>query len=321
MTRQDKLVPAEALAARNTAHFPNESAEYRMARNALLAREIEIAPPHRAGGGAPPPAPARRRGPRGLPLHRRERRDHPLRLFGDKDTLVIYSYMFGPERKAPCPMCTSFIGSFASKVADVRQQVALAFVARSPIERLIEAKRAPRLDRHPGLFRQRRRLHPRLRQRRGRGRPRPHRLHPHATAPSATSGAARSAATWPTPARTRAASPRWTRSGSSSTPPRPAAAPTGTRSSPTAPQPALPRCSGRPTPASRAPRPRSLTPADLQTHSRSRRLMKQPLASAPRCRTAPSLPCPAKARATVAARRERADALQRRWRAVPEQRA
>ena len=63
-------------------------------------------------------------------------------LFGDHDTLVIYSYMFGPERKAPCPMCTSFIGSFASKIADIRQRAAIAFTARSPIERLVEAKRA-----------------------------------------------------------------------------------------------------------------------------------------------------------------------------------
>ena len=50
--------------------------------------------------------------------------------------------MFGPQRKAPCPMCTSFMGSFATKIADVRQRIAIAFVARSPIERLIDAKAA-----------------------------------------------------------------------------------------------------------------------------------------------------------------------------------
>ena len=42
MTRQDTLVPAETLAAGNTARFPNESAEYRAARNALLAEEIAV---------------------------------------------------------------------------------------------------------------------------------------------------------------------------------------------------------------------------------------------------------------------------------------
>ena len=142
MTHQDKLVPAEALAARNTARFPNESPEYRAARNALLAQEIEI---RRATERV---AELRRQLPPGGEVpedYRFTGEDGPAtlsELFGDHDTLVIYSYMFGPERKAPCPMCTSFIGSFASKIADVRQRVAIAFTARSPIERLVEAKRA-----------------------------------------------------------------------------------------------------------------------------------------------------------------------------------
>ncbi len=36
------LSPARKLVATNTAHFPNESAEYRAARNGLLAEEIEL---------------------------------------------------------------------------------------------------------------------------------------------------------------------------------------------------------------------------------------------------------------------------------------
>ena len=30
-------------------------------------------------------------------------------LFGDKNTLMVYSMMYGPQRKTPCPMCTSFL--------------------------------------------------------------------------------------------------------------------------------------------------------------------------------------------------------------------
>src|SRR5205085_360563 len=63
-------------------------------------------------------------------------------LFGNKPTLVIYSYMFGPQREKPCPMCTSFMSSLEEKVPDIEQRVALAMVARSPIDRLIQAKRA-----------------------------------------------------------------------------------------------------------------------------------------------------------------------------------
>ena len=36
------LSPARGLVATNTAHFPNESAEYRATRNELLVEEIEL---------------------------------------------------------------------------------------------------------------------------------------------------------------------------------------------------------------------------------------------------------------------------------------
>jgi predicted dithiol-disulfide oxidoreductase (DUF899 family) len=142
MTSQDRLVPAAALAEGNRASFPNESPEYRAARNALLAEEIELR------RHAERVAELRRRLPPGGEVTRDYRFTGEsgsvtlADLFGDKDTLAIYSYMFGPQRKAPCPMCTSFMGSFEGKVPDIEQRIALAFIARSPIERLVEAKRA-----------------------------------------------------------------------------------------------------------------------------------------------------------------------------------
>ena len=39
-------------------------------------------------------------------------------------------------------MCTSFMGGLDHKIADIRQRVAIAFTARSPIERLVAAKQA-----------------------------------------------------------------------------------------------------------------------------------------------------------------------------------
>jgi predicted dithiol-disulfide oxidoreductase (DUF899 family) len=36
-------------------------------------------------------------------------------LFGGKQTLVIYSYIFGLERARPCPMCTSLLGAWDEK--------------------------------------------------------------------------------------------------------------------------------------------------------------------------------------------------------------
>ena len=62
-------------------------------------------------------------------------------LFGDKETLAIYSYMYGPKRQQPCPMCTSLLSSWDGVAADVEQRIALAVVARSPIERLTAFKK------------------------------------------------------------------------------------------------------------------------------------------------------------------------------------
>ena len=141
-TMERTLIPALDLAAANTAAFPNESAEYRKARNALLAEEIDL---RRQTERV---AAMRRALPPGGEVAKTYEfvgEDGPVTLeglFGDKETLVVYSYMYGPERKAPCPMCTSFMAGFEEKVADVGQRVALAFVARSPIGRLVEAKAA-----------------------------------------------------------------------------------------------------------------------------------------------------------------------------------
>jgi predicted dithiol-disulfide oxidoreductase (DUF899 family) len=55
-------------------------------------------------------------------------------LFGDKDTLVSYFWMYGPQRARPCPMCTNFLGAVNGNAADIKQRVALKIFGRSPVE-------------------------------------------------------------------------------------------------------------------------------------------------------------------------------------------
>ena len=62
-------------------------------------------------------------------------------LFGKKPTLVLYSYMFGPQMERPCPMCTNVIGPWNANALDLDQRLSFAVIARSPIERLIAWKR------------------------------------------------------------------------------------------------------------------------------------------------------------------------------------
>jgi len=141
MAHAPTLVPAAELVQRSDMTFPNESAEYRRARNALLVEEIElrrhierVAEQRRA---LPP-------GGEVIGDYRFEGERGPLDfagLFGDKQTLVVYSYMFGPQRERPCPMCTSLLGAWDGEARDIQQRVALAVVARSPIERLLAFKK------------------------------------------------------------------------------------------------------------------------------------------------------------------------------------
>jgi predicted dithiol-disulfide oxidoreductase (DUF899 family) len=141
MADSTTLIPATELAAKNKAHFPNESSEYRQARNALLAEELELrrhiervaalrrALPH--GGTLPDD----------YPLESEHGTVRFSDLFGDKQTLVIYSAMFGPQRKRPCPMCTALLTSWDGTARNLRERVALAVTARSPIERLLDFKK------------------------------------------------------------------------------------------------------------------------------------------------------------------------------------
>lgn len=139
---EDRLVPAGELAAGNRARFPNESAEYRRARNALLIEEIELR------RHVERVAALRRRLPPGGEVPRNYRfigEQGPVTLadlFGDKETLIVYSWMFGPERARPCPMCTSLLNALDAKVHSFEERLSLVVTARSPIERLVAAKKA-----------------------------------------------------------------------------------------------------------------------------------------------------------------------------------
>lgn len=135
-----QLKPASELAKGNGVRFPNESDEYRQARDALLADEIElrrhierVAEQRRAlpTGGAVP---------KDYAFIGENGRVNFSDMFGDKQTLAIYSYMYGPRREQPCPMCTSLMAAWDGEALDVEQRIALVMVARSPIERLLEVK-------------------------------------------------------------------------------------------------------------------------------------------------------------------------------------
>ena len=77
-----------------------------------------------------------------------------------RDTLAVYSFMFGPERARPCPGCTHFLDGFDGTVEHVTQRVNLAIVAKSPLPRILafahpdfEAVIHPELSAEPDTYR------------------------------------------------------------------------------------------------------------------------------------------------------------------------
>jgi predicted dithiol-disulfide oxidoreductase (DUF899 family) len=121
--------------------YPNESNEYRAARNALLDDEIAlraqietVAAKRRAlpmGGEVPEDYVFERIGRNSMP-----ERVKMSELFGRHDTLILYSFMYGPERELPCPGCTHLLDGIDGATRHVGHRAAFHVVAKSPIARL-----------------------------------------------------------------------------------------------------------------------------------------------------------------------------------------
>src|SRR5438552_17757988 len=121
--------------------YPNESREYRDARESLLKDEQELVDKLKSV------AAKRRR----LPLGGQLKEDYVFQwandgkvgksvkfseLFGDKSTLLLYSFMFGPNWDNPCPSCTSLMDGFDRTLYQVNQSAAFAGIAKAPADRI-----------------------------------------------------------------------------------------------------------------------------------------------------------------------------------------
>jgi predicted dithiol-disulfide oxidoreductase (DUF899 family) len=126
--------------------FPSESAEYRVARNALLEAEMElrrmverVAAQRRAlppGGEVPDYAFER------LDEHGRTATVRMPELFEPgRPSLMLYSFMYGPERDSPCTGCVHFLDGLDGVMRHGEQRTTLYVIAKSPLARLAELAR------------------------------------------------------------------------------------------------------------------------------------------------------------------------------------
>jgi predicted dithiol-disulfide oxidoreductase (DUF899 family) len=139
--------PSRAAQPRHQVRFPGESAKYRAARNALLKDEMAL----RANVEAV--ASKRRKLPLGgaipedyvfdeLAADGSVRHVRMSALFvPGKNTLIVYSYMFGPQMVSPCTSCTSILDGLEGQSDHVTQRVNFVVVAKSPINRIMNVAR------------------------------------------------------------------------------------------------------------------------------------------------------------------------------------
>jgi predicted dithiol-disulfide oxidoreductase (DUF899 family) len=132
---------------RHDKRLPNESSEYRSARDRLLSEEQALREQIERVASLR----------RGLPSGGELKADYefaeidlsdgttqPIKfseLFGDKSDLLVYSYMYGPEWEDPCPSCTSFIDGIDAVSRHVRQQVELVVAGKATPAQLYDIAR------------------------------------------------------------------------------------------------------------------------------------------------------------------------------------
>src|SRR6516165_12360475 len=121
--------------------YPKETREYRDARDAVLKDEKELVDKVKAV------AAKRRQLPPGGQLKEDYvfqwandvRVGQPVKfseLFGDKNTLLLYSFMYGPNWDNPCLSCTSLVDGFDRSWYQVSRDAAFVAIAKAPAARI-----------------------------------------------------------------------------------------------------------------------------------------------------------------------------------------
>jgi len=119
-------------------NFPNESAKYRSSRKELLKAEIALRRQIEKVAALRRKLPPGGEVPQDYVFTSATGPVKLSELFGRGNTLVAYSFMYGPDMKHACPMCTSFLDGLNGNAQHVAQRTNLAVIAKSPIVRILE---------------------------------------------------------------------------------------------------------------------------------------------------------------------------------------
>jgi predicted dithiol-disulfide oxidoreductase (DUF899 family) len=122
---------------RHSVRFPNESDEYRDARNELLESEMGLRRHIESVAEQRRKLPIGGEVPDNYVFADANGDVRMSELFADgKETLVLYNYMYGPSMPEPCVSCTSILDALDGETPHILQRVNFNVVAKSPIERI-----------------------------------------------------------------------------------------------------------------------------------------------------------------------------------------
>jgi predicted dithiol-disulfide oxidoreductase (DUF899 family) len=122
--------------------FPQETKQYRAARKKLLDAELALRRQVERVAALRRKLPAGGEVPQDYVFTSQQGPVRLSELFDRGNTLVAYSFMYGPQMKNACPMCTSFLDALDGNAQHLAQRTSLAVIARSPIERIVDYARS-----------------------------------------------------------------------------------------------------------------------------------------------------------------------------------
>lgn len=117
--------------------FPNESKAYRKARNALLKAEIDLRRQVEKVAALRRSLPAGGEVAEDYVFDGERGKVRLSQLFERGDTLVAYSFMYGPKMQRACPMCTAMLDGLNGNAQHIGQRTNLVVIAKSPLERIL----------------------------------------------------------------------------------------------------------------------------------------------------------------------------------------
>jgi predicted dithiol-disulfide oxidoreductase (DUF899 family) len=121
---------------------PNESPEYRRARDELLEAEKSLRRHAEQVAAQRRRLPAGGEVPEDYAFESDEGAVRLSQLFGHRDTLVAYSFMYGPKMAQACPSCTSIIDALDGEVPHILQRASFVVIVKVPLARMREHARS-----------------------------------------------------------------------------------------------------------------------------------------------------------------------------------